>query len=152
MQETQFLSVPGLGSSPGEGNGNPIQYPYLEDSMDRGYNPWYCRVGHDWATSTAQQGEQADRWRAASRGLFGKPVIKVIQMKGRIFTRERGVCGTSSLIFISAPFCQVEEVSLFPFSWGQKYHGVGTWWLLFIYKGTYRHPVYLAYMQSCSVA
>ena len=47
MQETQFLSVPGLGSSPGEGNGNPFQYPYLENSMDRGYNPWYCRVGHD---------------------------------------------------------------------------------------------------------
>ena len=28
-------SIPGLGKSPGEGNGNPLQY-CLEDSMDRG--------------------------------------------------------------------------------------------------------------------
>ena len=27
-------SVPGLGSSPGEGNGNPFQYSYLENSTD----------------------------------------------------------------------------------------------------------------------
>ena len=29
-------SVPGLGSSPGEGNGNPLQYSCLENPMDRG--------------------------------------------------------------------------------------------------------------------
>ena len=29
-------SVPGLGRSPGGGNGNPLQYSCLEDSMDRG--------------------------------------------------------------------------------------------------------------------
>ena len=29
-------SVPRLGRSPGEGNGNPLQYSYLENSMDRG--------------------------------------------------------------------------------------------------------------------
>ena len=29
-------SIPGLGRSPGEGNGNPIQYPCLENPMDRG--------------------------------------------------------------------------------------------------------------------
>ena len=29
-------SVPGLGRSPGEGNGNPLQYSYLENPMDRG--------------------------------------------------------------------------------------------------------------------
>ena len=28
--------IPGLGSSPGEGNGNPLQYSCLENSMDRG--------------------------------------------------------------------------------------------------------------------
>ena len=28
--------IPGLGRSPGEGNGNPLQYSYLENSMDRG--------------------------------------------------------------------------------------------------------------------
>ena len=30
------VSIPGLGRSPGEGNGNPLQYSCLENSMDRG--------------------------------------------------------------------------------------------------------------------
>ena len=29
-------SIPGLGRSPGEGNGNPFQYSYLGNPMDRG--------------------------------------------------------------------------------------------------------------------
>ena len=29
-------SVPGSERSPGRGHGNPLQYSYLEDSMDRG--------------------------------------------------------------------------------------------------------------------
>ena len=29
-------STPGLGRSPGEGNGNPLQYSCLENPMDRG--------------------------------------------------------------------------------------------------------------------
>ena len=29
-------SVPGSGRSPGEGNGNPVQYSCLENPMDRG--------------------------------------------------------------------------------------------------------------------
>ena len=28
--------IPGLGRSPGGGHGNPLQYPYLENPMDRG--------------------------------------------------------------------------------------------------------------------
>ena len=28
--------IPGLGRSPGEGNGNPLQYSYLKKSMGRG--------------------------------------------------------------------------------------------------------------------
>ena len=28
--------IPGLGRFPGEGNGNPLQYSFLENSMDRG--------------------------------------------------------------------------------------------------------------------
>ena len=34
--------VPGSGRSPGEGNGSPLQYSCLEDSMDRGV--WQARV------------------------------------------------------------------------------------------------------------
>ena len=29
-------SIPGLGGSPGEGNGSPLQYSCLENPMDRG--------------------------------------------------------------------------------------------------------------------
>ena len=29
-------SIPGLGRSPGEGNGNPLQYSSLRNQMDRG--------------------------------------------------------------------------------------------------------------------
>ena len=29
-------SIPGLGRSPGEGHGNPLQYSRLENPMDRG--------------------------------------------------------------------------------------------------------------------
>ena len=37
--------IPGLGRSPGERNGYPLQYSCLENSMDRerslaGYSPW----------------------------------------------------------------------------------------------------------------
>ena len=35
-------SVPGSGRSPGEGNGNPFQYPCLENSMDGG--AWQAAV------------------------------------------------------------------------------------------------------------
>ena len=53
-------SSPGLGRSPGEGKGNPLQYYCLENPMDRllpgkshgqrrlvGCSPWGRRVGHD---------------------------------------------------------------------------------------------------------
>ena len=35
-------SIPGMGRSPREGNGNPLQYSCLENSMDRG--AWWTRV------------------------------------------------------------------------------------------------------------
>ena len=35
-------SIPGLGRSPGEGHGNPLQYSSLENPMDRG--GWWAIV------------------------------------------------------------------------------------------------------------
>ena len=49
MQETQVPSQSGLGRSPGEGKGNPLQYSCLENSMDRG--GWWAtahRVAKSW--------------------------------------------------------------------------------------------------------
>ena len=34
--------IPGLGRSPGEGNGNPLQYSWLENPMDGG--TWWATV------------------------------------------------------------------------------------------------------------
>ena len=59
MQETgcdagDLGLIPGLGRSPGEGNGNPLQYSCLENPMDGG--AWWAtvhgvtRTGHDLAT------------------------------------------------------------------------------------------------------
>ena len=47
MQETSCSvgdlgSIPGLGRSPEEGNGNPLQYSDLGNSMDRG--AWWATV------------------------------------------------------------------------------------------------------------
>ena len=47
-------SIPGSGRSPGAGNGNPLQYPCLENPMKRG--AWQAtvhgvaRVGHNLVT------------------------------------------------------------------------------------------------------
>ena len=43
--------TPGSGRSPGEGNGNPLQYPCLENSTDRG--AWWVTV-HRVAKSQTQ--------------------------------------------------------------------------------------------------
>ena len=45
---TDMGSIPGLGRSPGEENGNPLQYSCLENSMDRG--AWKATV-HEIAKS-----------------------------------------------------------------------------------------------------
>ena len=49
MQETQ-LPIHGLGRSPGEGNGSPLQYSCLGNPMDSG--PWVCK---EWDTTQQQQ-------------------------------------------------------------------------------------------------
>ena len=51
-------TISGLGRSPEGGNGNPVQYSCLENSMDRG--AWWAtahrviKVGHDLVTEQQQ--------------------------------------------------------------------------------------------------
>ena len=52
-------SIPGLGRSPGEGNGNLFQYSYLENPRDVGV--WWAtvhgsqRARHNWATNNSNK-------------------------------------------------------------------------------------------------
>ena len=61
LGDTRFVAlIPGLGSSPGVGNGNPLQYSCLGKSHEQGslvgYSPWGCkRAGHDLATKQQHQ-------------------------------------------------------------------------------------------------
>ena len=48
----RWCLIPGLGRSPRGGNGNPLQYFFLKNSMHRGawlatYSPWESRVRYD---------------------------------------------------------------------------------------------------------
>ena len=58
--------IPGSRRSPGAGNGNPLQYPCLENSINR--EAWRAqsmglqRVRHNWATKHTQE-----RWRKTVR-------------------------------------------------------------------------------------
>ena len=46
-------SIPGLGKSPGEGNGNPLQYSCLENPMDKG--AWWATVHQGFKESDATE-------------------------------------------------------------------------------------------------
>ena len=52
-------SIPGLERSPGEGNGNPLQYSCLKNSMDRGARQ---ATVHGVAKSWARLGTHAQEW------------------------------------------------------------------------------------------
>ena len=76
MQETRVWS-PGLGRSPGEGNGNPLQYSCLESSTDIG--AWRAAVhkGKDSDSVCGWEREWAEYW-----WLVG------LSLKTRLFTRK----------------------------------------------------------------
>ena len=51
-------SIPGLGRSLGEGNGNPLQYPCLENPVDRG--AWQATVHEVTELDTTEQVTHTD--------------------------------------------------------------------------------------------
>ena len=72
-------SIPELGRSSGEGNGNPLGYSCLENSMDR--EAWQATVhevavGHDWAANTHRLWCKRAHWHAGQwpcTGCWGAP-------------------------------------------------------------------------------
>ena len=59
--------IPGLGRSPGEGNGNPLQYACLKKSYGRrslvGYSPWGCKRSDTTEWLHLLQKKGFPRWR-----------------------------------------------------------------------------------------
>ena len=53
-------SIPGSGRSPGEGNGNPLQYSCLESPMDRG--AWWATVHGVAESRTRLSDETTTTW------------------------------------------------------------------------------------------
>ena len=69
-------SIPGWGRSPGEGNGNPLQYPCLEDPGDRGV--W-------WATVRGVAKSQTTEWLTLSHFLLGRQnpnLLGLVKLEG----------------------------------------------------------------------
>ena len=63
-------SIPGSGRSPGEGNGNPLQYSCLENPMDGG--AWWATV----------HGVTKNRiWRETSLSYASKVMVKILQAR-----------------------------------------------------------------------
>ena len=56
---------PGLGKSPGEGNGNPLQYSCLENPMDRG--AWWATVHGVAKTRTQWSNSHVDTFLSSGR-------------------------------------------------------------------------------------
>ena len=52
--------IPGSGRSPGEGNGNPLQYSCLENSTDRG--AWWATVHEIAELDTGEAIKHAQRF------------------------------------------------------------------------------------------
>ena len=67
-------SIPGLGRSPGEGNGYPHQYSYLENSMDRG--AWRATVQGVAKSQTQPERPTLHLERPFSVGFPGSSVSK----------------------------------------------------------------------------
>ena len=69
-------SIPGLGRSPGEGNGNPLQYSCLENPVDRG--AWRATVHGvakelDLATKQQQEKNKKGSWPRQSSAVIKFP-------------------------------------------------------------------------------
>ena len=69
MQEMSL--IPGLGRSPGEGNGNPFHYSCLENPMDRG--AWWATFHEVAKSRTVILSEMSDR---EGEILYGIPYMQ----------------------------------------------------------------------------
>ena len=72
FQLSKSYSIPGSGRSPGVGNGNPLQYSCLKNSMKRG--AWWVTV-HGVAESDTSYTHTHTRYWKMRKGLPCSPVV-----------------------------------------------------------------------------
>ena len=78
-------SIPGLGRSPGEGNGNPLQHSYLENSIDGG--AWWAAV-HGVAKSRTRLSD----FTLQPSEMMGMLIILTMVMISQIYTFIKTTC------------------------------------------------------------
>ena len=71
-------SVPGLGRSLGEGNGNPL-IPWTEEP-GRLQSMWSQRVGHDWATSLCHTSDNYSLFISWARGTSFQSLLLLLDL------------------------------------------------------------------------
>ena len=71
-------SIPGLGRSPGEGNGSPLQYSHLENSMDS--EAWYATF-HGVAKSQARLSDFTKLTKSSSRIHYCYIILRNVEGK-----------------------------------------------------------------------
>ena len=111
----QLEVVPGLGKSPGKGNGNPLQYFCLKNSMDR--EAWWATV-HRVTESRTQLSNFTFFHFGLSPSIssscqyYQGPSAQLLQKKMKIF----GTCSSLLLIctFHYILYYAVEEKKIFP--------------------------------------
>ena len=157
-------SIPGLGRSPGEGNGNPLQYSCLGNPMDRGawqaHSLWGLqRVWYNWTTKQQKQGftigsvdysgqtivstwvlPQTDGW-GLNRGLFTVKGPDDIREEREI--RECAISVKSEKTILMTWRSTSTSVHLFV--------SIGYWIWEFLYKNySLRNPVSSSSLPSSS--
>ena len=75
-------SIPGLGGSPGEGSGNPLQYSCLENPMDRG--TWQITVH-----GTARSNQSILKEVSPEYSLEGLMLKLKLQYLGHLIVKNR---------------------------------------------------------------
>ena len=117
-------SIPELGRSSGEGNGYPLQYSGLENSMD--YSRGSLRVGHSWVTFTFTILMWNSNWTGCPAFYLPTPVSFHLYLEPPVILLSQ----SASLFSFGED--SVKKKS--PFSWSFSWHTLS-------HQPSYNHPL-----------
>ena len=131
-------SIPGLGRSSGEGNGNPLEYSCLENPMDRG--GWWATV----------HGVARVRCDVATTAPPPPLLICILAQSDQSKVWEKSL--SLSLSLTSSPVCQALLCQWSTLSWVIFFslHSLLGFWVYYV-KKAHRFSVQCLLYKSCSV-